>query len=95
MEKCKEYLLKQGVWEREVEELLGQFNVPVTEEDLKIVTIFDSAYDLASSYVDNVVGELDHHVKAVLDFTELGNHLVESCEEYVLLSSGRIVEFEL
>lgn len=29
------------------------------------------------------------------DFTELGNHLVESCEEYVLLSSGRIVEFEL
>lgn len=30
MEKCKEYLLKQGVWEREVEELLGQFNVPVT-----------------------------------------------------------------
>lgn len=55
----------------------------------------DSAYDLASSYVDNVVGELDHHVKAVLDFTELGNHLVESCEEYVLLSSGRIVEFEL
>lgn len=95
MEKCKECLLKQGVWEREVDELLGQFNVPVTEADLKIVTIFDSAHDLASNYVDNVIGELDHHVKAVLDFAELGKHLTEFCEEYVLLNTGRIVAFEL
>lgn len=45
--KLKEYLLEQGVWEREADELLGNFNDNVTEDDLYIVSIFDSAYDLA------------------------------------------------
>ena len=81
--------------EREVDELLGNFNDNVTEDDLHIVAIFDSAYDLASNYIDNVIGELDHHIEAVLDYTELGNHIAENGDEYVVLSYGRIVEFEL
>lgn len=92
--KLKEYLLEQGVWEREADELLGNFNDNVTEDDLYIVSIFDSAYDLAVNYLDNVVGELDYHINAVLDYTELGNHIADG-DEYVTLSSGRIVEFEL
>ena len=95
MEELREYLLDQDIWEREVDELLGNFNDNVTEDDLHIVAIFDSAYDLASNYVDNVIGELDHHIEAVLDYTELGNHIAENGDEYVVLSSGRIVEFEL
>lgn len=91
----KEYLEAQDVWEREAEELLGKFDNNVTKDDLHVVAIFDSAYDLGENYVDNVVGELDHHVKAVLDYAELGEHLADSCEEYFLLSSGRIIEFEL
>ena len=94
-EELREYLLDQDIWEREVDELLGNFNDNVTEDDLYIVAIFDSAYDLASNYIDNVIGELDHHIEAVLDYTELGNHIAENGDEYVVLSSGRIVEFEL
>lgn len=38
-------LLKiQDIWEREVDELLGNFNDNATEDDLHIVAIFDSAY---------------------------------------------------
>lgn len=33
-----------------------------------IVAIFDSAFDLGNNYIDNVVGELDHHIDAVLDY---------------------------
>lgn len=94
-EKLKEYLLEQGIWEKEVDELLGNFNQNVTNDDLNIVVIFDSAFDLGENYISNVVGELDHHVDAVLDYSKLGEQIAESCDEYVILSSGRIVEFEL
>ena len=91
----RDFLLEQGVWEREVDEVLSNFNNDVTEDDLVIVAIFDSAFDLGNNYIDNVVGELDHHIDAVLDYTSLGEHLAESCDEYMLLDSGRIIEFEL
>lgn len=68
----REFLIEQGVWERESDELLGSFSDDVTEDELHIVAIFDSAYELAEDYIDNVVGELDHHIAAVLDYTELG-----------------------
>lgn len=38
---------------------------------------------------DNVVGDLDHHIAAVLDYTVLGRQIANSCEEYMALSSGR------
>ena len=91
----REYLLEQGVWEREVDEVLSSFNDDATEEDMVIVEIFDSAYDLGSNYIDNVIGTLDHHVDAVLDYSALGEQIVNSCEEYLILKSGRIIEFEL
>ena len=58
----RDFLLEQGVWEREIEDVLSNFNNDVTEDDLVIVAIFDSAFDLGNNYVDNVVGELDHHI---------------------------------
>ena len=95
MNELKEYLLEQGVWEREVDEVLGNFNNDTTEDDLVIVAIFDSAFDLGSNYIDNTIGELDHHIDAVLDYSELGRHIAESDDEYLLLDSGRIIEFEM
>lgn len=95
MEKLKKYLLEQYVWEREVDEILSNFKEDVTEDDLNIVEIFDSAFDLGKDYIDKVVGTLDHHVDAVLDYSELGQHIANSCEEYMILESGRIIEFEL
>jgi hypothetical protein len=91
----RDYLLNQGVWEREVDEVLSSFNDDATEEDMVIATIFDSAYDLGSNYIDNVVGTLDHHIDAVLDYSALGKHIADNCEEYLVLESGRIIEFEL
>jgi hypothetical protein len=91
----RDYLLEQGVWEREVDEVLSSFNDDATEEDMVIATIFDSAYDLGGNYIDNVVGTLDRHIDAVLDYSALGEQIANSCEEYLILESGRIIEFEL
>ena len=93
--KMRNYLLEQDVWEREVDEVLLSFNENATKEDMVIVTIFDSAYDLGSNYIENVVGELDHHVNAVLNYSALGEQIANSCDEYLVLKSGRIIEFEL
>lgn len=95
MEELREYLLEQGMWEREVDEVLGNFNNYVTENDLTIAAIFDSAFDLGSNYIDNTIGELDHHIDAVLDYSKLGKYIAESDDEYLLLESGRIIEFEM
>lgn len=89
----RDYLLEQGVWEQEVDEILSKFGSDVTEDDLTVEAIFESAFELGNYYVDNVVGELDHHVEAVLDYAALGEQLVKSCGEYMMLSSGRIIEF--
>ena len=43
-----------------------------TKEDLMIVTIFDSAISLGEDYLEKVVGELDHHISAVLDRQIIG-----------------------
>ena len=91
----KEFLMEQDVLDTEVDELLEQFSNNVTKEDLQIVTIFDSARCLAENYIINVVGELDHHIEAVLDYTKLGKHIADFGDEYVILGNGRIVQFEL
>lgn len=90
----RDFLLKQGVWEREVDEVLSNFDDNVTEDDLTIVAIFDSAFDLAHNYIIDVVKELDYHIAEVLDYTALGEHLANECDEYMLLDSGRIIEFK-
>lgn len=91
----RDYLLEQGVWEREIDEVLGNFESDATEDDLVIVAIFDSVYDLGSYYIDNVIETLNYHIDAVLDYSELGRHIAENDDEYLLLDSGRIIEFEL
>ena len=91
----KDYLLEQGIWEREIDEVLSNFGANVTEDDIVISTIFDSAWDLGNNYIDNVVGTLDHHIDAVLDYSALGEHIANNDDEYLLLSSGRIIEFEM
>lgn len=94
-EKLREFLLDQNVWEVEVDEILDDFNEDVTVDDLKIVAIFNSLYDLAENYIENVIGSLDYYINAVLDYEELGRRIAENGDEYMILSTGRIVEFEL
>lgn len=89
------FLLNQDLSETESEEVLNNFVESINEKDLHVVAIFESFTDLANNYVDNVVGDLDHHIAAVLDYTALGRQIADSCEEYMALSSGRIIEFEL
>lgn len=91
----KDFLLSQGIWEKEVNEVLNSFNDDVTKKDLEIVTIFDSAFDLGQNYCEHIIGVWDPHIDAVLDYSLLGEHLAENCEEYLTLSTGRIIEFEL
>lgn len=94
-DKFKEILIEQGVWESEVDEILDNFSDTISEDDLQISSIFNSAYDLGTYYIDNVVGTLDHHISAVLDYAELGKEIADTDDEYLLLSSGRIIEFEI
>lgn len=94
MEELREILLEQGIWEREIDDVLSHFGDDVTEDDLVISAIFDSAFDLGQYYIDNCVGELDQHIAAVLDVSELGKEVANEDEAYVILNSGRIVEFE-
>jgi len=95
MDNIREHLLSQGIWERELDEVIANFNNEATEDDMNIVAIFDSTFDLGENYIDNVVGTLDHHINAVLDYFELGRHIAENDDDYLLLSSGRIIEFEM
>lgn len=96
MKDVREYLLEQGVYEHEIDEILGMFNETATEEDMQIETIFDSAYELGKYYVDAILfGTLDYNIEAVLDYAKLGKHLAKTQNEYEMLSSGRIVEFKL
>lgn len=89
------YLLEQGVQKTEIAEVLANFSEDATKDDLYIVAIFDSAFDLGNRYVDKVVGELDYHIDAVLDYSALGKHIANNCDEYLLLDSGRIIKFEI
>lgn len=92
----RDYLLEQGVWEQEIDEILANFPEDVSEEDLEIVNIFDTAFDLGNNYIDNVVGTLDRYIEAVLDYSELGRHIADVCDEYLYVeATGRIVEFQM
>ena len=96
MKNLREYLLEQGLWEHEVDQVLTMFNETATEEDMRINTIFDSAYELGKYYVDAILfSTLDYNIEAVWDYEKLEKHLAETQEEYEMLRSGRIVEFEL
>lgn len=94
MEELREILLDQGIWEREINDLLSHFDENVTEDDLVVSAIFDSAFDLGQYYIDNCVDELDLHIAAVLDISKLGEEIANEDEAYVILESGRIIEFE-
>lgn len=96
MEEMKKFLIEQGIWEREVDEVLSNFpEDSVSEDDLNIVSIHSSLHDLADAYIDDVVGTLDPLIDAVLDYNELGRKIVEDGDEYLLLNSGRVVAFSI
>lgn len=88
----RECLLKQNIWEKEIGKILSEFDENVTKDDLKCLRIYDSAYDLATDYIDNTVNELDYYIDAVLDKTMLGEYIVANENEYILLNTGRIVK---
>lgn len=96
-EEGRRYLMEQGVRETEVDFVVSVFSEAkeFTKEDLTIVTIFDSAVSLGEDYLEKVVGELDHHISAVLDRQLLGEHIACTCDEYLVLEDGRIIQFEL
>lgn len=94
MEEVKRKLLEQGLWENELEDILTDFPQEVIS-DLKIVKIYDSAYDLGEEYAEEI-GGLDYRIERVLDYTKLGEYIAnESDVKYQLLSTGRIAEFEI
>lgn len=93
--KLKEFLLEQGMWATEIDDVFEGFNNQVNKKDLQIVVIFESLYELGENYLNNIFGTLNHHFDAALNLTEVGKELVKSCDEYLLLKSGRVVEFKL
>lgn len=91
----REYLISQGVWEREVDEIISNFDENVSKEDMTINRIFDSKWDLGDNYIDSKVEKLDPYIDIVLDRAELGRVLAENQDELLLLESGRVIEFEI
>lgn len=93
MEEVKRKLLEQGFWENELEDIFDDFPKEVIQ-DLKVVKIYDSAYDLGEEYVEEI-GGLDYRIERVLDYAKLGEYIAnESDAKYQVLSTGRIAEFE-
>lgn len=91
----KQWLVEQDVSAEEADEVLNRFSDNITKEDLTIVRIYESAEELGESYIANVVCNLDHHVAAVLDTPALGEEIADTCDEYLKLKNGRIIQFEL
>lgn len=94
-EDLKQWLVEQDVSAEEADEVLNRFSDNITKEDLTIVRIYESAEELGESYIANVVCDLDHHVAAVLDTPALGEEIADTCDEYLKLKNGRIIQFEL
>ena len=94
MENLKDYLLQQGVWESEVEEVLNNFYGNITKDDLKIITIYNSAYDLGEQYLEEIEMH-NYYIDLVLDYSKLGECLASERDEYLQLSNGRIIQFDL
>lgn len=93
MEELKQKLLEQGLWENELEDIFDNFPKEVIQ-DLKVVKIYDSAYDLGEEYVEEI-GDLDYRIERVLDYAKLGEYIAnESDVMYQMLHTGRIVKFE-
>ena len=90
----RKHLLERGIWEREVDEVIENFNNP-SIEDLTIIAIYDSAFELGETYIANNCVALDHHINAVLNYEELGKEIADTDDEHLALSSGRIVKFDL
>lgn len=90
----RKYLLEQGVWKSEVDEVLENFYGNITKDDLKIINIFGSAYDLAEEYLEEIE-MYDRYINLVLDYTELGECIASEGDEYLQLSTGRIIKFDL
>lgn len=94
MEEVKQKLLEQGLWENELGDIFNDFPEEMIS-DLKVVKIYDSAYDLGEEYVEEL-GGLDYRIERVLDYAKLGEYIAgESDVKYQSLSTGRIVEFEI
>lgn len=95
-EERKGFLMEQDLLEEEAENAADEFTDNADEEDLRVVQIYENYEDLGKDYMDKVVGTIDHHVWAVLDLKDLGKHLTDTCEEYLVCeSSGRVIQFEL
>lgn len=90
----RRHLLEQGIWDKEVDEVIENFNNP-SIDDLNIIVVYDSAFELGRSYIDYNVGSIDHHIEAVLNYTELGKEIADTDDEYLALSSGRIIKFDI
>ena len=92
MEELREYFLGKELNEEEADEILQYFDDDDLD-DFKIRRIYKSAEELGEYYLLEL-GEVDEYIAAVLDVSELGKHIVSVNTNYMMLASGRVVEFE-
>lgn len=93
-ERIREQLREQGLWEREIDEVLHAFG-EIGADNLEILYIYDTLWDLGEHYIETLPHPIDRHIDAVLDYEELGTRLVNECELYYFFeTTGRIIEFD-
>lgn len=92
-----EYLLKQGIFDEEIDEFLKNFDSHITLNDLSIVAVFNSISDVGYDYLHKKSKEkgLKQDSYYSFDFSdafEKGKNIISKNNEYIKLSSGRIIK---
>lgn len=78
----------------EVDDIIRATDIKTAnKEDMRIKHIYECTADLGEAYLQDKM--LDARINDVVDRDKLGNHLVDSMDEFLLLNSGRIVQFEI
>lgn len=78
----------------EVDDIIRATDIKTAnKEDMRIKHIYECTADLGEAYLQDKM--LDARINDVVDRDKLGDHLVDSMDEFLLLNSGRIVQFEI
>ncbi len=90
----KEALLAKGIWESELNEMLDNVG---EDGSCNIEKIYDTAWELGDEYIDDLPDKLDETLYQFLapKKEELGEFIANELDEFLPLSSGRIIQFEI
>lgn len=92
MQENKDFLMENDLTEAEADEVIAGVEARFLDE-VRDISLYESAKALAKYYLNTVVGTLDPKVADAIDLARLAMNVASDTSKYFVLSSGRIVEF--